>query len=579
MKGDSGYILAMADPNPPTDPLPDDGAPLRILLVEDDEFDVAVFRRAFRRSDLDVEIIRCRRAEEAIEGLGHAVLDLDLLVTDHQLPGMSGLELCLEMLRRKPPFALVLMTGGGSEQVAIQALKAGVHDYIVKDSSQEYLELLPLVLPQVAHRHRDRRARRKAERELRYSRDAALEASRVKARLLADDGEAICEALGEIHHALETLRDSSLEPPQTREVAKVDEAASRLASVVEQILEISALEPQKVEVRRHPYSLRRVLRETLEALESVLDGHGVEVTCELDPDLPDGVIGDAGRLRQLLTHLLEHVAGRSTAGCEIILRGHRPRRGGSLIRFSVGRPEGEASAADRERWKAAFAPLDRSVARLPAGVGFDLAICVHLAQSMDGQIAYEGQGGSGAFHIDLPLPPDPSAPQGTGVGNAMLTEATRSLAESETGEIPRDPVEAPSELGATQVLIVENNPVVSFVTSRHVDALGCHFVAVERGRQAVEALAREPFDVVLMGLRGPNSEGFETVRQIRKRQEEQGIDRVPVIGVGVVPSEALEDSCREVGIDLVVPRPVGLEGLRHALLTAVGSSASVVDEG
>ena len=136
--------------------------PLKILLVEDDEFDVAVFGRAFRQSEIPVEIIRCRRGEEVLEGLRDAELSIDLLVADHLLPGISGFDLCLELLEDEPAYALVLLTGGGSEQMAIRALRAGIHDYIVKDSTQEYLRLLPLVLPRVARRHRARQAQKAA---------------------------------------------------------------------------------------------------------------------------------------------------------------------------------------------------------------------------------------------------------------------------------------------------------------------------------------------------------------------------------------------------------------------------------
>ncbi len=148
--------MTTPDAAPPAEP---DEPPLRILLVEDDEFDVAVFRQAFRKAQIPCEVVRCRRGEEVLEGLRDAELAIDLLVTDHQLPGMSGFDLCVRLLEDAPPFALVLLTGAGSEQMAIRALRAGIQDYIVKDASQEYLDLLPLVLPRVARRHRDRRGR------------------------------------------------------------------------------------------------------------------------------------------------------------------------------------------------------------------------------------------------------------------------------------------------------------------------------------------------------------------------------------------------------------------------------------
>ena len=541
----------------------EESRPLRILLIEDDEFDVAVFRRAFRRSDIPCEIIRCRRAEEALEGMRFAAFDLDLLVTDHKLPGMSGLELCLELIERGDPFALVLMTGGGSEQVAIKALKAGVHDYIVKDSTQEYLELLPLVLPQVAKRHQDYRARRKAERELRYSRDAALEAARVKARLLADDGEAICDALGEIHKALEQLRSSDPDPRQQREIATVDEAASRLASVVEQILEIAALEPQKVEVRKVEFSLRRLVRLALKGLAGTLAERGHSISCRFDPRVGDRVEGDPGRLRQLLNHLLEHAVSKTEEG-EIEL--HVETTGGAEgeLRIVVRQFAGEATETDRERWRTAFAPLDRSVARLPAGVGFELAICVHLVQCLDGRIAYHREESGGAFIVELELPPvGDHDPEEKPRSPAQEAEVATTATEAE-GVFRESSLEDHPMLRPLQVLIVEANPVVGFVTSRHLEKLGCRFVTVETGRQAIEALTREPFDVLLMGMRDTESKGFETIRRLRQREETQNQPPIPVVALATRPGPEMDEEIRKLGL-IPVHRPVGFESLRRAL--------------
>lgn len=144
---------------------------LRILLVEDNEDDEIAFRRAMRNTSLPVEITRCARAEEALNLLrlhpdGNSPLPFNLLVTDYKLPGMSGLDLCLALLQRHTPLPLALLTGVGSEHLAVRALKAGVDDYLIKDSANGYLALLPVVLPVVAQRYEDRVARQRAEKEI-----------------------------------------------------------------------------------------------------------------------------------------------------------------------------------------------------------------------------------------------------------------------------------------------------------------------------------------------------------------------------------------------------------------------------
>ncbi len=153
---------------------------LRILLVEDNEHDVIAFRRALRKNRVANEITHYARAEDALERLTtgslsdptglnysakHAAL-FDLLVTDHKLPGITGLDLCLELLEREVPLPLVLLTGSGSEHLAVEALKAGVNDYLIKDPGQGYLNLLPVVLPEVVQHYEDRLARQRAENAL-----------------------------------------------------------------------------------------------------------------------------------------------------------------------------------------------------------------------------------------------------------------------------------------------------------------------------------------------------------------------------------------------------------------------------
>ena len=173
---------------------------LRILLVEDSEHDWLSFRRAFQKSQVASEITCYVRAEEALQRLDTDSSSFDLVVTDHKLPGMNGLELCRELLEREVPLPLVLLTGTGTEYLAVEALKAGVDDYLIKDPIQGYLALLPVVLPDVVRKHNDRLARQRAEealRELNATLEAQVAARTAEIRAEQEKSETILRSVGD----------------------------------------------------------------------------------------------------------------------------------------------------------------------------------------------------------------------------------------------------------------------------------------------------------------------------------------------------------------------------------------------
>jgi two-component system cell cycle sensor histidine kinase/response regulator CckA len=181
---------------------------LRILLVEDNAHDRMAFSRALRKGQLSCEITECVRAEEAFECFCSDDLPFNLLVVDHGLPGISGLELCKELLDAGKPLPMVILTGEGSQQLAVEALKAGVYDYIIKDPGQGYLDLLPVVLPDVVRRHAERLAREQAEEALRKAHtELEMTVAQRTAELVRTNQE-LRNEITERRQAEEALRES-----------------------------------------------------------------------------------------------------------------------------------------------------------------------------------------------------------------------------------------------------------------------------------------------------------------------------------------------------------------------------------
>ena len=167
---------------------------ISILLVEDNDHDRLAFHRAFRKSEVNCEITECQRAEQALERLGADASSFDLVVVDYLLPGMSGLDLCKALWEKRIELPLVILTGKGSEELAVEALKWGVVDYLVKDSGEGYLDLLPVVLTEAVRRYEDRIARKRAEAALRASEEryrTVLEVSPVPIAVYGIEGKVI----------------------------------------------------------------------------------------------------------------------------------------------------------------------------------------------------------------------------------------------------------------------------------------------------------------------------------------------------------------------------------------------------
>ena len=299
-------------------------SPLCILLIDDSEHDRQAFRRAFQKSDVPVEITECVRAEEAMDQLRKDDSLFDLVVTDYKLPGMSGLRLCQELLNQEVSLPLVLLTGAGSEPLAVEALKSGVHDYIIKDPNGGYLDLLPVVLPEVVRQYHDRLARKQAEEEIRRM-NKELEQKLILSEKMAALGSLVAEATHEISTPVSTgitavsslnektremeelfhdeeMTRSALEAYLTtgKEVSQI--VLSNLKRAAELIRSFKVVAVDRCSEERRQFNVREYLDEILLSLRPKLKKtrHTVTVNCPGDLELDN----DPGAFSQIISNLV-----------------------------------------------------------------------------------------------------------------------------------------------------------------------------------------------------------------------------------------------------------------------------------
>lgn len=183
-------------------------SPIRILLVEDNQHDQIAFLRALARADTPFEVTVCERAERIPAALQAGSESFDIVVLDQNLPGISGLAAYKKLKQKSgaPPF--VMLTGTGSENLAVDALRAGLYDYIIKDPNQGYLLLLPLKLKDVKQRHTDDRTRLKAEADLKKAHSELEKMVKLRTAELSQTVEALVEEIAERKQTEQALRDS-----------------------------------------------------------------------------------------------------------------------------------------------------------------------------------------------------------------------------------------------------------------------------------------------------------------------------------------------------------------------------------
>ena len=396
--------------------------PLRILLVEDNEHDWLAFRRAFQKGQVSSEISRCVRADQALRRLDTDASSFDLVVTDYKLPGMTGLELCQALLEREVPLPLVLLTGAGTEHLAVEALKAGVDDYLIKDPDQGYLELLPLVLPEVVRKYGDRLARQRAEEALReYSerleemveqrtqelREAQGQLIRreklaVLGQLAGGVGHELRNPLGAIKNAVYLLNMILEEPePEVREALEiVEQEVGTCDSIIRSLLDFART---KAPVRRE-VGVNDILRA---ALVRITIPEDIEMMTQLDETVPI-ILADPDQLVQAFGNIILNGIQAMLEGGRLLVKTARlsspktsevsekpPRSGWVAVSFAdtgVGIPE--------ENLEKLFEPLFTTKAK---GVGLGLALVKTLVEVNGGSVEVESEVGKGStFTVRLP---------------------------------------------------------------------------------------------------------------------------------------------------------------------------------
>lgn len=422
-----------------------------------------------------------------------------------------------ELLER---FGRVVATGEPERFQSWFAPLARWYDITVYSPHAEHFVV---VFDDITARKRDELALAQATRE-------AQAAARAKSEFLTNMSHEIRTPLNGVIGMLElSLRSASGALREQLSIAM--SSAGSLLRLLNDVLDLSKMEAGKLLLERRVFALEEEVRSCLDIFQSAVKEKGLELSLVTAPSVPERVLGDPGRLRQVIMNLVGNAVKFTERG-QVQVQVERDSKDANLIVFTVRDTGIGIAPAKRERIFEAFIQADASTTRRYGGTGLGLTIGAQLAQLMGGRVWFESELGRGTtFHFSARLEQVKGEPR----------SAAHERAES-----------APS--ASRRVLLAEDNPVNQRVALALLEERGHSVRVVSDGWQAVNAIKEEHFDVVLMDIQMPLLDGLQATREIRAHEAEVG-GHVSIVAITAHAMRGDATTCLEAGMDGYVAKP------------------------
>ena len=391
--------------------------------------------------------------------------------------------------------------------------------------------------------------RKRAAQALREAKEAAEAAAHARSQELAMMSHEVRTPMNGVIGMTSLLLGTTLSDEQHEYVEVIRSSGDALLTIINDVLDFSKIEAGRIELEAYPFDLHACVRDAVDLFTSLAQQKGIELSYAIDSSVPESVITDSTRLRQILVNLISNAVKFTSRGAvSVDVRATKTVVGAYQVHVAV---KDTGIGVEDEQLDRLFKPFvqgDASTTRRYGGTGLGLAICKKLCRLLGGDIWVESEPGKGStFLFTVVVQPTTSE-----LDDAPRLETPTPVDEDE---------EAPFE--TLHLLLAEDNVINQKVALRMLERLGYRADVASNGCEVIEAVRRRPYDVVLMDMQMPEMDGLEATRRVRADFPDECQPYIIALTANAMAGD--RDRCLEAGMNDYLSKPVKLDALGEAL--------------